>query len=218
MTQMNRSDNGGYDAGYAACPCFWGRTPGSLVTNLLDGISVAGWRVLDAGCGEGKNSIHLASAGAEVVGVELSAAALDNARNAWPELPKIKWVHGDIRDLCFEAEQFDLVLAYGLLHCLGGPAEIAGTVRSLQTWTKPSGYHLICAFNDRHQDLVAHPGFNPTLLQHEQYVTLYRGWALSSVSDRDLEEIHPHNGIPHSHSMTRFIAQKPSPRLEVQEG
>ncbi len=29
------ADSGGYEEGYAACCCFWGRDPGSLVTRLL---------------------------------------------------------------------------------------------------------------------------------------------------------------------------------------
>jgi hypothetical protein len=38
---------------------------------------------------------------------------------------------------------------------------------------------------------------------------MYRGWTLLHQSDEDLHETHPHNSIPHVHSMTRLIARKP---------
>jgi cyclopropane fatty-acyl-phospholipid synthase-like methyltransferase len=206
--------DGGYDAGYSACPCFWGRTPGSLVLHLLKGIAVDGWRILDAGCGEGKNAAYLASLGAEVLAVELSEPALQNAELAWPDISGINWIRRDIRDLSFAEEEFDLVIAYGLLHCLSSSQEIAEMIRRFHHWTKPAGYNVICAFNDRKQDLFAHPGFHPTLLKHEQYVSLYNPWDLSALTDTDLQEVHPHNDILHSHSMTRFIAQKPIAQKE----
>ena len=68
--------NGGYDAGYIACPCFWGRSPGSLV-RLLDKyiVDFSGMEVLDAGCGEGKNAAFLSQRGARVRAIDVSEAA-----------------------------------------------------------------------------------------------------------------------------------------------
>jgi hypothetical protein len=68
----------------------------------------------------------------------------------------------------------------------------------------------MCAFNSRSQDLRAHPGFRPTLLDHASYERAFCGWNLIESSDRDLVERHPHNDIEHSHSLTRILAQRPS--------
>jgi hypothetical protein len=101
-------------------------------------------------------------------------------------------------------------VAYGLLHCLNDVGTVTATVRALQLWTAPGGWNVVCSFNDRHQELAeAHPGFQPTLLPHETYVNYYSGWELLFSSDQDLYETHPHNSIPHGHSMTRLIARKP---------
>ena len=59
---------------------------------LLPG--VAGQRVLDVACGQGRMSRHLATAGAEVTGIDISAAMLAKARAAGP--PGITYIHADI--------------------------------------------------------------------------------------------------------------------------
>ena len=203
---------GGYDDGYRACPCFWGRNVGSLVTFLLDRVeSVTGWRVLDAGCGEGKNAVALAGRGASVLACDISEAALANARRAWEITAGITWVRGDVRQMQFRDGEFDLVIAYGLLHCLQTEEDVRATLRKFQDATRVGGYNIVCAFNDRHQDLSAHPGFTPFLMRHEDMVGCYADWSLLTASDSDLWETHPHNAIPHVHSLTRLVAAKANP-------
>ena len=48
--------NGGYDDGYSRCARFWGRSPGSLVQRFIANVACKGLRILDLGCGEGKNA------------------------------------------------------------------------------------------------------------------------------------------------------------------
>lgn len=201
------TQDGGYDDGYRACPCFWGRKPGSLVERFLRENSVESMRVLDAGCGEGKNAAVLSKFGAQVTAIDCSKAALRNARAAFGEYG-VTWSHGDIRSLNANESEFDLVVAYGLLHCLRSDAEIAAAVRNLQALTALGGWNIVCAFNDREHDLSAHPGFSPTLMPHNSYIQLYADWSVTFSSDENLYETHPHNNIPHVHSMTRLIAQK----------
>ena len=52
--------------------------------------------VLDAGCGTGRVAIELARRGVDVVGVDLDATMLDQARSKAPELT---WVRADLRDV-----------------------------------------------------------------------------------------------------------------------
>jgi tellurite methyltransferase len=210
QNDMTATGGGGYDEGYAACPCFWGREPGTFIKRLLGGFSdVAGLRVLDAGCGEGKNAHAFAARSAMVTAVDCSALALRNARATWPE-DQIKWVQADVRSLDWPPQAFDIVIAYGLLHCLSSRVEITSLVSRFKDATRSGGRHVVCAFNARRQDLVAHPGFNPCLLSHDDYVALYRDWIIEEASDEDLHEIHPHNKIAHVHSLTRMIVLKPA--------
>ncbi|MCK0149159.1 class I SAM-dependent methyltransferase [Marivita sp. S6314] len=203
---MNIYD-GGYDDGYRACPCFWGKEPSSLVMKFLEENKVEGSRILDAGCGEGKNAVALAKLGADVTAIDCSEVALHNAQNAFGG-NSVHWQCSDVRNLEAGVKPFDVVVAYGLLHCMPSADEIASLVHRLQELTEVDGWNIICAFNDRQHDLSAHPGFDPCLIPHSAYLRHYQGWEVTFSSDEDLHETHPHNNIPHVHSMTRLIARK----------
>jgi len=202
--------NGGYDAGYRACPCFWGKKPGTLVTALASEIKDrTHLSVLDVGCGEGKNAVYLASLGCRVRALDISEFALENAKTAWNGTSSVSWEIGDVRELQLNTNEYDVVVAYGLLHCLNTVEEIDSTVQRFQLATRSGGYNIVCAFNLRYQELHAHPGLNPCLVAHEHYLALYEGWQLILATDSDLIESHPHNLIEHRHSLTRILARKP---------
>lgn len=202
-----RSVGGGYDDGYSSCPRFWPDRPGSVLSALDHGSELHGLKVLDLGGGEGTNASWLEKRSCSVTVVEVSAAALKNAHRLYPS-SSTNWIHADATSVDFADEQFDLVIAYGLLHCLDEP-DIEPLVSRMKRWTSAGGLNVVVAFNNRSQDLRAHPGFAPTLLDHGSYANLYSDWQRLIESDEDLFETHPHNGIPHHHSMTRLASRKP---------
>jgi len=200
--------NGGYDEGYSQCHCFWGRSPGSLVRTFLSkATGVRGLRVLDLGCGEGKNAYAFAKAGATVTAVDCSKLALDNAKRELAH-PAIEWVQADAESYVREHGEFDIVIMYGLLHCLKSIDDIQSVVSLALRKTRPSGYHIVAAFNDGSHDLRAHPGFKPTLASHAFYLNIYRSHTILHNETDVIHEIHPHNGLPHHHSLTRVVARK----------
>lgn len=197
---------GGYEEGYQACPRFWPSRVASGLEALARIADVRGLKVLDLGCGEGTNAAWLASLGCQVTAVEISPTALQHAQQLWPDA-EVAWINADSTQLAIGLEEFDLIVAYGLLHCLTSD-EIPSLVTRMQTATRPGGWNVLAVFNDRSQDLSGHPGFYPTLLPHEYYHSLYERWELVTATDLDLHETHPHNNIPHSHSLTRLIARR----------
>lgn len=201
--------SGGYDSGYRAVPCFWGVRPGSLVEAFVAQNNFsAGYRVLDLGCGEGKNAAALAKLGCVVDAVDCSPFALRNGSKAFPD-SRINWIEADIARIDFGSEVYDLIIAYGLFHCLQSPEEISQAIERAKSATKGGGHHIICTFNDRSQDLSAHPDLRPTLLGHAWYVERYKNWESLAATDTNLVETHPHNNIEHHHSLTRILARKP---------
>jgi 2-polyprenyl-3-methyl-5-hydroxy-6-metoxy-1,4-benzoquinol methylase len=210
MTSRPVPDNGGYEAGYRSCSCFWGREPGRLVRQLAQyRPSLQGAIVLDAGCGEGKNAAFLAQAGATVRAIDVSSHAIANGRKAWPDL-EIGWEQADITQMDLRPASFDVVVCYGLLHCLSSAEAVASTIARFKMGTTSKGHHVICTFNSRLQELEqAHPGFNPVLLPHSFFLELYADWEVLEQSDEDLLEEHPHNKVLHRHSMSRLIVRAP---------
>ncbi len=202
------SRGGGYEPGYRAVPCFWGRGPGSLLRLLeREGNLWPGMRVLDLGAGEGKNAAWLTSTGAEVEAVELSSHAIHNGKAAFGE--NVTWINDDAMKIWREPGSYDLVIAYGLLHCLPSAEIILKLMTRMRAWTAADGRCVVVAFNSRRQELeAAHPGFKPTLLAHSEYIQGFEGWAIEHESDRDLTETHPDLRIEHTHSMTRIVARR----------
>jgi 2-polyprenyl-3-methyl-5-hydroxy-6-metoxy-1,4-benzoquinol methylase len=202
--------SGGYDDGYSSCPCFWGNKPSSLVIKLAAKIrKFSDFRVLDAGCGEGKNAAFFAKKGARVDAIDVSKYALNNAARAWPARLGITWIEADLRRHQLPSGIYDIVVAYGLLHCLASREEVAALAARLKATTRPGGHFALCAFNNRAQDLRAHPNFSPTLLSHTEYCALFWDWNTEHATDTDLTEQHPHNNIVHTHSITRILAHRP---------
>lgn len=201
--------NGGYDNGYKKCPCFWGDHPGSLLIELEGFIqSFENLKVLDIGCGEGKNSIYLAKKGCMVDGFEVSSYALENAKTLCEEHENIKLFKKDVTKINYPNNHYDIIISYGLFHCLASKKEVELLIKKTFSSLKKNGFYVLCSFNSRKQDLSGHENFDPLLLDHSEYVNFFEGQTIISSTDTDLFETHPHNNIPHVHSMTRIIIKK----------
>jgi SAM-dependent methyltransferase len=90
-------------------------------------------RVLDAGCGMGRWLHFVRENGAEVVGMDVSAA-VDVA--AQREGAGADFVQADLRCPPFPPESFDLVYSFGVVHHLADPAS---AVRTLAALVRPGG-------------------------------------------------------------------------------
>jgi tellurite methyltransferase len=209
MKAQNESalSDGGYDEGYSRSSCFWGRSPGSLVRAFLERHpSLKGRTVLDLGCGEGKNAFAFAMTGASVDAVDCSALAIKNGRNAFPDA-NIRWVAASAMEYLRACSSYDVIVMYGLLHCLSSAKDISAVIELAMKRTVLHGTNIVAAFNDGPHDLSAHPNFKPTLVSHGFYCDQYRSQQIVSDTDSILYETHPHNNIPHFHSITRLVAR-----------
>lgn len=102
-------------------------------------------RILDAGCGTGRVAVRLAELGYDVVGVDVDASMLDQARAAAPELD---WRLADLAtfDLGPElAGAFDVVLIAGNTIPLLEPGTLLDTCERLVHHLRPGGV-VVCGF------------------------------------------------------------------------
>lgn len=84
-----------------------------------------GARVLDAGCGTGRNLVYLAACGLPVVGVDLDDERLAEARARFAGQPGVRFERGDLGDLPFDDASFDVVLCNAVLHFAPSPDDAA---------------------------------------------------------------------------------------------
>ncbi len=135
-----------YDALYTsrAGQPLWGR-PGRLVVKYAD-LLPAGSRVLDAGCGDGKNAVYLAARGHRVVAFDYSAIAVGLARDRCVAAQVVVDLSVlSLRDFCSSDDsRFDAIVSYGLFHCLPADDRVA-LHRSLVERLIPGGHLFFSA-------------------------------------------------------------------------
>ena len=178
MASMPRQPHD-FDAAYASeTPPGWdiGR-PQPAFDRLAMAGNLAG-RVLDAGCGTGEHALLAASLGHEVVGVDLSAKAIESAMTKATERGvEARFLVADALRLTELAEHFDTVLDCGLFHVLDD-AERERYIDSLAAVIPPGGrYHMLC-FSD------GQPGdWGPRRVTQEEIRTAFsEGWEIESIT------------------------------------
>ena len=77
-------------------------------------------RILDAGCGEGRNSQYFIRTGYDIWGIDQQSAALRLLRLAGkslhPDFDPEKFVQADLTDIPFPDHSFDALIACSVLH------------------------------------------------------------------------------------------------------
>lgn len=100
------------------------------------------YRILDAGCGTGRDARRLALAGRTVLALDASHEVL----GAWPHASDVLRVEGDLRRLPFRAQAFGGVLmCASLIHVL--QEQIPSTLRGVHALLAPGGLFLATVRN-----------------------------------------------------------------------
>jgi SAM-dependent methyltransferase len=101
-----------------------------------------GTRYLDVGCGAGMAAQMAAARGAQLSGIDAADALLDIARRRMPEGDFRK---GDLEELPFEAQAFDVVTGFNSFQYAGNPTAALGEARRV---TKPGGAIVVMTWGN----------------------------------------------------------------------
>jgi len=163
-------------------------------------------RVLDMGCGSGRNALYLSQLGFEVT-------AVDNNPNAIQRLQQIVAEENinNIQAQVYDLNQAEFSEDYGFIACTVTlmflhPARVDEVMANMQTHTLPGGYNLIvCAMDtDQHPCPVPFPfTFNAGQLSEA-----YTGWELLKYNE-DIGTMH--NGA--QLQFATLLARKPNQSL-----
>jgi SAM-dependent methyltransferase len=119
---------------------------------ILRGNIEPGMRVLDAGCGYGRNLVHLLREGCEVFALDANAEGVEHvralARELAPKLPAENFRVGAIEQMDFPDAFADVVLCSSVLHFARNEQHFLAMVSELWRVLKPGGM-LFCRLGSR---------------------------------------------------------------------
>ena len=119
---------------------------------VMAGELATGRHVLDAACGEGYGSAHLARSAATVIGVDISKEAVSHARERY-RVDNLEFQVADVCRLPFEDDQFECIVSFETLEHL---EDQSGLLNEFRRVLDPGGFLLISSpdkavYSDRHQ-------------------------------------------------------------------
>lgn len=198
-----------WDRGYSDLEVSTMGGPNHDIVELLAALP-DGARVLDLGCGEGRNAFFLAGHGHDVTAVDISEpgiAKLDTlARGAGVRL---RAEVGDLRDYEVEGD-WDLVMAHGSIDYLE-PEEWRRLVGSIRQHTVPGGFNAYTCMIFT-EEYPAPPEFLKAGFKHSlepfELAGVYADWNVVRHDRYVKWDQHP--GIPiHCHPVDKLVARRP---------
>ena len=99
-----------------------------------------GAQVLDAACGEGYGAALLSASASSVVGVDISAEAIDHASQRYAKHPNLNFKQADVTHLPFADDSFDRVVSFETLEHLEEQEQLLSEFRRV---LRPDGLLVI---------------------------------------------------------------------------
>ena len=114
-----------------------------LFDQLLKGRLVPGMRILDAGCGSGRNLVYFLRSGYEVFAVDESDQAINRVRELAatlaPHLPQENFRTDPVERMRLHKAEFDLVISSAVLHFARNDQHWRAMVDEMWRVLKPGG-------------------------------------------------------------------------------
>ena len=179
----------------------WGKEPSSFAREV-SALLPPGARVLDLGCGEGRDSVFFAARGFVVTGVDASAAGLRKAeRLALERGIEVRWLQGDMARVALDGA-FDLVYSCGAIHYVPR-RERARLLPRLKALTRPGGHHAHIVFTDR--SIYVEKGEVIDYFAPGELARAYPDWRILRLEEQMIPCAQ--DGTPHRHSVEVLIAK-----------
>lgn len=199
-----------YDRRYGEGDYYWGLAPSHLCYEIMRlRPPTKPYRVLDIGCGEGKDAVFLARNGYDVTAFDLSEPGLRKAR-ALAERGgvRVDFFRADVCDFRPDGT-YDIVFSSGVLHYIP-KALREGILTHLKAHTAANGIHAVNVFV-RKPFLPPPPDAEPSELTADDWRSgelcmYYHDWLFHKSEER-IFDCHS-GGTPHKHCMDVLIAEK----------
>lgn len=125
---------------------FFENFPDENLVTYFDGGSIGPGKVLELGCGPGRNAIYLAQKGCSVDAVDLSKAGLEwGKERAAEKKVHVNFIQRNIFDLDIEEGQYDFVYDSGCFHHIA-PHRRINYLEMVKKALRPKGLYSITCF------------------------------------------------------------------------
>ena len=105
-----------------------------------------GLRILDVGCGTGRWSYAMAALGARVTAVDFSDVAVQVTREITHGMGAVEVIQANLFHLPFNAQQFDFVVSWGVLH---HTIDTASAFHMIARLVRPGGILYVMVYEQR---------------------------------------------------------------------
>ena len=194
---------------YAKTPdrYIWGKAPSRFARELTAFVPPGG-RILELGCGEGRDSVYFAFCGYEVTGLDVSAAGLEKAeRLAVERGVAVRWLCCSMLDVPVTG-RFDLVYSCGTIHHV--PKDDRPRLfKRLKALTRGRGINAHLVFTDLR--VYVEKDEEIDYFTAGELTDAYADWLV--IRHEDGLVPCAQDGVPHSHSVERLVTTPVTQRV-----
>jgi tellurite methyltransferase len=207
MNEIDRTRES-YDAMYRGDDYYWTRRPSDSCFAVLKHLPPERpLRLLDLGCGEGRNAVFFARNGYRVTAVDISGEGIEKTRRLATESGvELAAIEADMHDFRL-TEPVDVIFSTGVLHSCR-PEARAELMEHYRELTNPGGLHVLSIFVDKPFVPTA-PDADPGtwLWRSGELFGFYWDWRIETGGEEIFDCMS--GGTPHQHAVNRVVARKP---------
>jgi tellurite methyltransferase len=200
-----------YDQKYAGKEYYWGKTPSKMCDQVLAIMKPDvdfHPRLIDLGCGEGRNAVYFARHGFDVLGLDTSLPGLDKTRKYAEDAGvHVAILQADI--VSYELDDvYDVIFSTGTLHYLL-PEIREGRFQNYKNHTAPNGINALNVFVKK-PFIPRAPDAEDTAFSYKsgELFGYYWDWEIISCTEEIFDCTS--SGVPHQHAVNRLIARRKS--------
>lgn len=196
-----------YEEEYQIEDYYWGLIPSDMCYTVLELLPpIKQLKVLDIGCGEGKDSVFFARNGYDVSAFDISTAGIQKLIDLCKKTKtKVNVFRADINDYRLSSE-YDILFSSGVLHYIK-PELRQEIFNNYKAFTNNGGIHSFNVF-------VEKPFIDPPPENESNAYNWISGELLNYYHDWEIVKFEEiifdcnSSGIPHKHAMNKMVARK----------
>jgi tellurite methyltransferase len=196
-----------YDEKYRSEGYYWGKRPSAMCYKVLSLMPPdRPLKLLDIGCGEGRNAVFFARNGYQVTGFDLSPVGVEKTKEVAEDIGvSVEAFVADLLEFRLK-EAYDILFSTGTLHYIPQPLR-AEILDNYKQFTNPNGVHVFSVFV-RKPFIAKAPDAEPTAHKwiSGELLTHYHDWKIEFCTEEIFDCLS--SGIPHQHAVNRIIARK----------